>query len=241
MAGFFYKLGRMVGPQLRKADWLYRSLTGTEAEAIRAEFAVGRDLARAVVQQLEIDPEPAAGHLLEGVPARLGACLTNRQWQFTFRAVRGAEVNAFALPGGFVFVTRPLLEFCRWDPDEAAFVLGHEMAHVVLRHAINRLMASSAVRAALSRLNPAGGVLRQPIAGLAATLLNQGYSQDQELEADRLAVRLARAAGFDAAAAARLLARLCALSGDPSVPGSYFSSHPPLEVRLGQVNRAPRA
>jgi Zn-dependent protease with chaperone function len=238
MAGFFYKLGQMVGPQLRKADWLYRSLTGTEAEAIRAEFAVGRDLARAVVQQLETDPEPAAAHLLEQVRARLVACLINRQWQFTFRAVRSPEVNAFALPGGFVFVTRPLLEFCRWDPDEAAFVLGHEMAHVVLRHAINRLMASSAVRAALS---PAGGALRQPIAGLAATLLNQGYSQDQELEADRLAVRLARAAGFDAAAAARLLARLHALSGDLPVLGSYLSSHPPLEVRRGQVHRALQA
>jgi predicted Zn-dependent protease len=231
----------MVGPQLRKADWLYRSLTGTEAEAIRAELAVGRDLAGAVAQQLEIDPEPAAGQLLDEVRARLGACLTNRQRQFTVRAVRSPEVNAFALPGGFVFVTRPLLEFCRWDADETAFVLGHEMAHVVLRHAIERLMASSAVRAALSRWGPAGGVLRQPVAGLAAALLNQGYSQDQELEADRLAVRLARAAGFDATAAARLLARLHAPAGDRSVVGSYFSSHPPLEVRRQQVRRALRA
>src|SRR5262249_17295894 len=58
LGGFFYKLGRFLGHQSRKANWAFRSLTGTEAEAVRAETAVGHDLARDVLEQTEADPDP---------------------------------------------------------------------------------------------------------------------------------------------------------------------------------------
>src|SRR3954463_12545303 len=104
MAGFFYQLGKMVGPKLRQANWVFRSLTGTETEAARAEYAVGQDLARVLAGQLEIDPDPGVRHLLQEVVARLAACLRNRQQRFTVHAVRASPVNAFALPGGFLFI-----------------------------------------------------------------------------------------------------------------------------------------
>ena len=238
MAGFFYELGKMVGPGLRKAGWVYRSVAGTEAEAARAEYAVGRDLARALTEQLEVERDPAVAALLDDLGARLTGCLKQPR-AFAFRAVHSAEVNAFALPGGFVFVTRGLLDFSGGDRDELAFVLGHEMAHVVRRHAIDRLLAHSVLGAAIRRLTP-GGLLQRPLAGLAGTLLNRGYSREQELEADRLGVRLVHCAGLDTTAAARLLARLQALAGDVSVMGSYLSSHPPAAVRIGQLKRLPR-
>jgi beta-barrel assembly-enhancing protease len=240
MASFFYRLGKMVGPQLRQANWVFRSLTDTEAEALRAENAVGRDLASALMQQMELDREPAVEALLVDLKYRLAQCLRNRQRRFQFLAVKVPEINAFALPGGFVFITRPLLEFCQWNQDELAFVLGHEMAHIVQGHVMDRLLANSMIRATLGRLTPVGGLLGQPIVGLAANLLNQGYSQDDELEADRIGLQLADRAGFDPMAAARLFVRLRSLGGDRSAMSGYFSAHPPLDVRIRHLTRHTR-
>jgi predicted Zn-dependent protease len=234
MRGFFYKLGRLVGPKVRQANWVMSSLTGTEADAVQAEYRVGCDLAQSFLAQMERESDPAICHLLDEIGGRLAACVKDRQRRFTFHAVRAGEINAYALPGGFVFLMRPLLALCQWDRDEIAFVIGHEMGHVIKRHAIHRLMASSLIRGSLGRL-PVGGVLAAPARTMAATLLNQGYSQDQELEADALAVRLVQAAGYDARAGLRLLERFRTMPTEALQLSSYFSSHPPVDVRLRQV------
>jgi predicted Zn-dependent protease len=236
MPNFFYNLGRMVGPNLRKANWVLRSLAGTEAEAVHAEYLVGRDLASAYARGVEEDRDPAVLKLMEDVGNRLVACVRDRQRRFCFCPVRSPEVNAFAFPGGFVFVMRPLLEFCSWDPDEVAFVLGHEMGHVLHRHAIHRLMANTLVSSGVGRL-PVGGVLRGPVLQVAAALLNQGYSQDQELEADHLGVQLADAAGYDVSAATRVLQRLRTVPAEAQSLSSYFSSHPPVDMRVERLAR----
>jgi predicted Zn-dependent protease len=232
MAGFFYNLGRMVGPKVRKAEWVVRSLTGSEAEAVRAEQTVGRDLARAFLEQLEADPDPAAREHLDYLAAKLTAGQRDRRWGFRFTAVRAPEMNAFALPGGYVFVTRRLLEVCSWDHAELAFVLGHEMGHVVKRHAIERLMANTLFNGVAARLPVGGRLLRPHVAALLSNLLQQGYSREQELEADEFGARAAAAAGFDPAAGRRVLVRLAAESAAEPLLSGYFASHPPLDVRL---------
>jgi predicted Zn-dependent protease len=232
MAGFFYNLGRLVGPKVRKAEWVLRSVAGTESEAIMAEQAVGRDLARAFLEQLEPERDPAARQHLDSLAARLSAGLPDRRRGFRFLAVRAPEVNAFALPGGYVFVTRRLLDVCSWDHAELAFVLGHEMGHVVKRHAIERLMANTLFDGLAARLPVGGAVLRPQVAALLSTLLRQGYSREQELEADAFGARAARAAGFDPAAARAVLVRLAAESAAEPLLSGYFASHPPLKERL---------
>jgi predicted Zn-dependent protease len=236
MAGFFYNLGRMVGPKLRKADWMLKSLTGTEADIVQAEQRVGRDLAAAFAQQAEMEQDPAVLGLLEDLGNRLVACVRDQKRRFCICAVRSPEVNAFAFPGGFIFVMRPLLEFCNWDRDEIAFVLGHEMGHVLKEHPMRRIMTSELVRSGVGRL-PVGGVLRAPVLNLAATLLNQGYSQDQELEADHLGLQLVQAAQFDARATVRLMQRMWTVPAEACRLSSYFSSHPPAAVRIERMKR----
>ena len=236
MAGFFYKLGRMVGPKVRKTEWVFRSLTGTEGEAIVAEQAVGRDLARAFLEQLEREPDPAVRQHLDFLAAKLTAGLGDRRWTFRVQAVRTPEVNAFALPGGYIFVTRRLLDFCNWDHAELAFVLGHEMGHVVQRHAVQRLMANALFGSIASRLPVGGGLVRSQVSALLSTLLRQGYSREQELEADAFAVKTARAAGFDPAAGRTLLVRLAAESAAEPLAASYFATHPPLTERLRHLD-----
>jgi Zn-dependent protease with chaperone function len=232
MSRFFYNLGRVVGPNLRKANWMLSSLTGTEKEALDAERAVGRDLAQAYIRQLEVDTNPAVQQLLNDVAGRLAACFTRKDYRFEVRAVGAASPNALALPGGFIFVMRPLLEFCYWDRDEIAFVIGHEMGHITCRHAIERLMAGSMIQTGLRRV-PAVAVL----AHVATSLLQQGYSQDQELEADNLGIRLMHGAGFDPAASVRVLTRLGTLPPEAWLGSSYFSSHPPVSVRIERLQR----
>lgn len=234
MAGFFYNLGRMVGPKVRQANWVVQSVAGSEADAVRAEHQVGRDLAAAFLQQMAAEDDPAVVQAIDEIAGRLVPCVKDKQRQFRFLTVRSQELNAYALPGGFIFVMRPLLEFCRWDRDEIAFVMAHEMGHVIKRHAIDRMMASSIISNGIARL-PVGGVLAAPIRNMAGTLLNQGYSQDQELEADALGAKLVRAAGYDVTAAERILQRMQTMPGEAWHLTSYFSSHPPIAVRLQSI------
>ena len=236
MGGFFYKAGRFLGRQSRKASWAFRSLTGTEAEAVRAEWAVGRDLARDVLDQSEADPDPAVSGWLDEIGGLLARAVGQPERTFSFRALLVPEPNAFALPGGFVFVTRSLLRLCRGSHDDLAFVLGHEMAHVVCGHAMERLVARSLIGTVAGRLNPFR-LLRGPLGGLMSVLLQSGYSQDQELEADRVGTELARRAGFDPAAGPRLLEKLRLQFAGPGELAGYFSSHPPWAWRLENLRR----
>ena len=232
MSRFFYQLGRTVGPKLRKARWLWASFTGTEAEALALEHAVGVDLAEEARRQLPLDPDPRAQGTLDAVGRSLCACVANRRRSFEFHAFAAGEPNAFALPGGFIFATRSLLELCHWDRSEIAFVLGHEMGHVIRGHAIERIVAASAV--SLAARAPVHGVLGTWLKTVGVQFLQTAYSRDQELEADRLGLRLALTAGFEPQGALRLLARLAELkkSAEPSALGEYFSTHPTSEIRI---------
>ncbi|HUT31460.1 MAG TPA: M48 family metallopeptidase [Sedimentisphaerales bacterium] len=236
MSRLFYNLGRKVGPHVRKAKWMWQSMTGSEADAIRAEHEVGQDLARQIKGQLKPDPEPRTAQMLNEVGFRLAACVANKLRRFSFETVEGGEPNAFALPGGFIFVTRSLVELCEWQEDEVAFILGHEMSHVMRGHAMDRIISNSAI-AMGARAAPIRGSLSRWLQKVGVRFLESAYSQDLELEADRLAVRLTEAAGYDPKASIRLLSRLAEISqrSTSSTLGDYFSSHPHSEVRIRDV------
>jgi predicted Zn-dependent protease len=236
MGSFFYNLGRMVGPRLRTGKWVLQSLAGSEGDALQAEFEVGRDLAQTLTREMSMDPHPEARQLLDELGAGLAARLRDRRRQFTFRLVQAAEINAYALPGGFIFVTRPLLELCGWDRDEVAFILGHEMAHVLKGHAMERIIngwAFAAAGRAVPLAGWAGTLLRRQI----HELLHQAYSRDQELDADLLGIQLMQSAGFDARGAVRLLRRLQGTSPDDPALSAYFASHPAFAVRIDHITR----
>jgi len=233
-----YNLGRMVGPHVRRAKWFWQSMTGDEADSIKVENDVGRDLAREIRRQLKPCLQPQPDEMLNKIGSRLAACVANRFRTFSFEAVECPEPNAFALPGGFVFVTRSLVELCEWHKDEIAFILGHEMAHVVRGHAIHRLISSSAISAAVCAA-PVRGVLSGWLQRVGIQFLESAYSQDLELEADRFGIRLASAAKYDPHASVQMLARLAEINQPPDMLklGSYFSSHPAYKARINNINR----
>lgn len=238
MSGLFYNLGRKVGPKVRKARWMWQSVTGSEADAIKVEYEVGLDLAREIRQQLEHSRQPQIDEMLNEIGNRLAGGVANKSRSFNFETVEGGEPNAFALPGGFIFVTKSLVELCRYDENEIACILGHEMAHIIRGHAMNRIVSNSAIAVA-SRATPIRGILSGWLRKVGVQFLESAYSKDLESEADRLGVRLVAAAGYEPAACLQLFSRLAKLksSTDEFDLGSYFSSHPPFEVRIENIKR----
>lgn len=236
MKKFLYHLGKRAAPTVIKTRWIYRSLTGTESEKIQAEYTMGCHLASLHLQQVSLERDPKILEWLDALSKRLALTLVNRERTFQIRCLADSEPNAFALPGGFIFVSRALLELCDFDQDETAFVLAHEMAHVLRSHSLNRLLTSEVVNL-LSRGGPIKRVLKPVVGRLVQQLVTQGYSRRQEFEADRAAVQMARVAGYDPEASIRLLQRLEKRGTESDGLAGYFSSHPPLALRIGRIQK----
>ena len=234
----FYGLGQLAGVKLRKARWMWESIAGSEAESLQAEHAVGRDMAAVVLEETARDSDPANQALLDEIAAKLAAVVRNRLHRFQMAALDTDRPTAFALPGGFIFIARSLMQLCGRNEDDIAFVLAHEMAHVIRRHAIERLLQQKVV-SAVALVSPAKGAVASWIRKVGFQGLERAYSQDEEFEADELAVLLMRAAGFDPAGAIRMLQCLAALDRGPDRLGvnRYLSTHPPIEERVIRLRR----
>lgn len=218
------QLGRQARKPYRQAKWLWSWATGTEDESIRAERDYGRECAREFTKQFPGNVSRRDQELVSGIGSKLAEATEDSRLKFQFNLVTSPAANAYALPGGFVFITQSLLDLCEQDQDTIAFFLGHEIAHVTCGHAKEHLTAKTLLNAISSRLSGAGLLLRQ--------MVTKGYSRTLEREADREAVRLTAAAGFDARAAIRALERLSRVSPDNSGLAEYFSTHPSFKERI---------
>ncbi len=235
VAGLFYHLGKKFGPKVRHGLWVWKGLFGSEEELIAAENVAGADIAEEVRNQTPLDDDPKARQFVDSIGSTLAGYVANPLRRFAFAILSNGQPNAFALPGGFVFVTRAILELCLWNRDEIAFILAHEMAHVIRKHPMQRLMESSAMSAA-TRVLPVRGAMGSWIRKTGLSIVEKAYSQDRELDADQLGIELALAAGFDGRAAERLLFRLAAIQQEHNLPlGEYFSTHPPFETRIVEL------
>ena len=158
---------------------------------------------------------------------------------FTVTVLNSPVRNAFSVPGGYVYVTRELLAMMN-DEAELGFVLGHEMGHVVARHSQSRQTRStiSSIGAALAGIVSGSDLVGQ-LAGTVGQGLVLGYSRSQENEADKLGVRFAARAGYDAFAAPRILGGLGQGEAYDSLEGgtaatapSWTRSHPLSQDRV---------
>jgi len=237
MSDLFFNLGRKLGrvavPALRKSKWLWQSVAGSERESIRAETLMGRALAREVASRMG-EPEEAPDHrLVAGIGAQLAAALNHEFRTFEVATIRSGEPNAMALPGGHVFLDVTLLDLCERNADELAFIIGHDMAHVVRRHTFDRILrrvGTEMVSTILGR-----GAIGHWLTRSGMDMLRSAHSQDTELEADEMGSDLAALAGFDRTAALRLLKRLHPLREQPEGLPEYFQTHPTERVRAAHL------
>lgn len=171
-------------------------------------------------------------------------------WRFT--VLDDNQVNAFALPGGYVYITRGLLALAESEA-EMAGVIAHEIGHVTARHAAQRYSTAMAANIGLTGLSILGSVFGVPgglgqIVSSGAQVALQQYSQGQELEADMLGVRYLSRAGYDPSAMTSFFRKLKAhgelaarQQGKDGVTHSIMSTHPRTEDRIKQAMDLSRA
>lgn len=156
-------------------------------------------------------------------------------------------VNAFALPGGQVFITKALYDKLETE-GQLAGVLGHEVGHVVGRHGAEHLakqqltqgLAGAAVIAATDPESPGSGAQAAAVAMAVGSLVNMKYGRDDELESDRLGVRFMAQAGYNPESMIGVMKILAEAGGGGRQP-EFFSTHPNPENRIEMIQRAIQA
>ncbi len=169
------------------------------------EIALGR---QSHPQILKESPEYTNAQLaayVQRVGAKLAAHSHRSNLIYRFTLLDSPDVNAFALPGGYIYITRGLLAYLNSEAELAA-VLGHEIGHVTARHSVRQQSASTAtglfgaVLAGVTGVSAAGDV-----ANIAGTALVRGYGREHELEADRLGAEYLARSGYDPQAMLRVI------------------------------------
>jgi len=197
------------GKKARK-DRPKRTVILTSKDDVR----VGLEAAKSVESQIGLLDDPELSAYVEGIGKKLLLGLPMREFAYSFAIVDQMEPNAFALPGGHIFVSRGLLALANSE-DELACVLGHEIIHSARRH--------SAQQQAIQRYESRLSLPRSRAQTLAS------YGRDMEREADALGQQLAAAAGYDPMGMSTFMRRLDQrerlLIGAPRAP-TFFDTHP---------------
>jgi Zn-dependent protease with chaperone function len=232
----FEAIGYVLGHKAAQAKNAFDLVGGTDEDSLLAEIRLGRDLAAAVLEQVPLVKENEATRFTAQIGRWLAGYVKEKKLPFIIRVTAEREPNALALPGGPVFVSWPLLEMCQGQRDEIAFVLGHEMAHIVRQHTLNRIVKDAAL-SLLLRQTSGRHAASAWLSKAGRQLLSCAYSRDDELEADVFAVALVGTAGGDALAGERLLEKLAqgASGQSVSIAGDYLATHPPLMERVANL------
>ncbi len=202
------------------------------------EVAIGQEMDPQVRRELGEYRDAELQRYVSDVASQLARRSERPNLPWTFAVVDSPVVNAFALPGGYVYVTRGLLAHLN-DEAELAGVLGHEIGHVTARHAAQQYSKATGAQLGLTlgsiffpEARPA-----TEAAGVGLSLLFLKYGRDDELESDRLGATYAATNGWAPEGVRDLLSTLGRLGeerGKRGVPG-YLLTHPEPEVRVGQI------
>jgi predicted Zn-dependent protease len=209
------------------------------------DVELGRRAAAELRQELPIIHDRRTQNYVERIGGRLVAAIPGRlrqpQFRYTFQVVDRRDINAFALPGGPIYVNRGMLEAARTE-GEVASVIAHELSHIVLRH--GTAQATKGQKFQLGAV--AGQVLGSLIGGRAGTIVAQGsqiglgtyflkYSRGYEREADLLGAQIMARAGYDPREMANMFRTIARRSGNGGP--EWLSDHPSPANRTEAIHR----
>ena len=224
----------------------------------KQEQEIGAEEAKKVEEQMGLLDDTPFLPYLDAVGQRLAKESPRQDVTHQFHVADMAEPNAFALPGGYVYVTRGLLALVNSE-DELAGVVGHEIGHVAARHTVQKIsrqgpfaVVFGLASGIVGLVSPFVGNIIGGVGDLTQSLVFSPYSRSQETEADRVGQEMAAKAGWDPAALSAFLSTLerevNLMSKEPRKP-SFFDSHPATPDRvqktaehakeLTRVSRAP--
>jgi Zn-dependent protease with chaperone function len=202
------------------------------------DVEMGREVAKQAESQLPILNDRRANSYIAALGRNLAARAPGEKYPYQFKIVNDPGINAFALPGGFVYINRGVLEAAD-NEAQVAGVLAHEIAHVALRHGTNQASKAYVAQAPLAILggvlgsNSVGGVLAQLGVSFATSSILLKYSRDAETQADLMGTQILHDAGFDPKAMVEFFEKIQAESKGRAI--EFLSDHPNPENRIGKV------
>jgi len=212
----------------------------TRLLSAEAERKIGLATKKEVVQEYHVFESTAVSAYVNRVGQKLAQVCDRPTVDYDFTVLDSDLINAFAVPGGFIFITRGLLEAVN-DESELAMVLGHEIGHVAALHGVqmiqkemgeNALTILGTIGAALTA-GPEAMLMVANTANLFSSLYLLGYSREKELEADNLGLQYMLRAGYDPRGALVFLKKLQALDHEHAQGWDlYFRTHPSTDERI---------
>ena len=221
------------------------ALTVGCAISVQQEIELGNQYAAQLAEELPLIGDREIQNAIDEVMAPILEHSLRPELAWTVRVVNSSVVNAFAVPGGHLYLNRGLIDAAN-HYDELAGVMGHEMGHVDLRHSAKQMGTASATQTGLGAAYVLLG--RKPsdaegaAIGLAAGAAFAKFSRDDERESDRAAVGYLTKAGINPGGIARMFETLGSLrQSDPGALEQFFASHPMPDDRVEDVWRTIRA
>ncbi|MDP8242618.1 MAG: M48 family metalloprotease [Candidatus Hinthialibacter antarcticus] len=198
------------------------------------ETKLGRDLAGQIATEKEIVEDPDVRGYINNIGTKLVEASTNPNGPYTFLVVKDETVNAFAIPGGYLYVQTGLISAAESEAEIAA-VMAHELGHAEQRHpteSLSRQMGAKMVMDIV--LGKDAGQYKQQAANLLMAGGISAYSRSAELQADEIAVYVLNRAGYDPNAMVSFFEKLVALEQQAGASGgmTLFASHPPTQERI---------
>jgi predicted Zn-dependent protease len=214
---------------------------------VEQEIALGLQAAPQMADEFGgLDPDESAQAIVDQIGNTIvqSSPASQTPYEYDFHLLEDAQtINAFALPGGQIFITRALFDRLETE-GELAGVLGHEIGHVVARHSAEHIakaqltegLTGAAVLATYDPDNPASASSAQ-IAALIGQLINLKFGRDDELESDALGVCFMNDTGYDPNEMVSVMKILEAAS-QGNKPPEFFSTHPSPENRIARIQEA---
>jgi predicted Zn-dependent protease len=198
------------------------------------EIEMGREADKDVVSSIGLYPDESMQRYVQDLGARIAATTERPALPWTFRVVDDAAVNAFAIPGGFIYVTRGIMTHLNSEAELAA-ILGHEIGHVTARHSVSQMSKQQ-----LAQVGLAAGMIVSPefaqfgnLASAAMGLMFMKFSRSDESQSDALGLKYMMAVGYDPRTLPNVFGMLEALSQQSAVGRlpQWMSTHPDPENR----------
>lgn len=211
------------------AGWLPQA----EAALIstKEEIEIGRRVAMDLETKYGLVSDPDLQARVARIGAKIAAASDRRDIEYSFKVLNNKEVNALALPGGFVYLFKGLVDYMPSD-EELAGIIGHEVGHISKRHTVRQLEKSLGMSILFGVLFGDRGIFLQ---NLAYNAIMAGYSREDEREADQLGYYHTVRAGYNPYSMLMGLQKLEDLAKDKKGNYGLFSTHPEPEARVARV------
>ena len=203
------------------------------------EVQIGRDLSAGLLGTTPLVEDAVVQTYVNRLGRWLALQTERPDLPWTFGVIDTDTVNAFAAPGGYVFVTRGLFLMLR-NEAELAGVIGHEISHVVRRHhlvAIEKKLRASLAQDLAGMLVEYDSEMIDALVGTGMEIYAKGLDREDEFEADRMGVVVAARSGYDPYGLPAMLMTLYGRSEEDENLAFLFSTHPPTGDRLGHLDR----